>query len=179
MIRAVMFGVITGLSATTAQAFDYNDCILQGMKGVSGDAAVAAVRNACRQKSSDATEASERKFGESIETDFLSLAGAYSDEGPGQRSIVIQNKHPRYVVTFLRLSIYPAPGGPGTPCDGTKVKYLPYKLTLKAQQSTKLVYPSASKSECLLVAYALAREPSWTDVSLSSSVQPLDRDPIE
>lgn len=177
-----MFALGLGLSAGAALAFDLHDCIINGMKGVSSDMAARQVRYACDQKYKEykqqRLEQLSKEFGEVVDVDTVEAGKFYSVEEPGFYSMLYTNKSSEKTVTFLRVEVIPAPGGPGTDCEISKRRVFAYKVSVKPRASIKLVYPSPNPSNCVTPLVVLARVPSWKDVSFSSSAKPSDKDPF-
>jgi hypothetical protein len=152
------------------------------MKGVSSDMAARQVRYACDQKykayKQERLEQLSKEFGEPLEVDVIEADKYYNAEEPGFYSMQYFNKSNEKTVTFVRLEVVPAPGGPGTECDLAKRRVHAYKVTLKPRATIKLIYPSSAPSNCLAPLVVLARAPSWKDVSFSSSAKPSDKDPF-
>lgn len=182
MIRSLITLLGLAMSVDAATAFNLNDCIINGMKGISSDAAARQIRYACDQKhkeyKSERTEKLLKDFGEVVDVDILEASKFYSPEGPGFYSIEYTNRSGEKTITFLRMEVTPAPAGPGTDCDTNKRRVYAYKLLVKPRASIKLMYPSTTSSNCLTPTIVLARPPSWKDVSLSSVVKPLEKDPF-
>jgi hypothetical protein len=175
----------------SAHAFNLNDCIINGMKGVGSDVAAAQVRYACNQKRLEARKlrlaALSKEYGEALETESIEQASSFGTEQTGLHSLQVKNKNRDTVVTLLRLEVVPvsdnpfdkfAPGYVGPKCDKSKSRTYAYSVTLKAFGTLKLVYPSTAQSECLSIVSALGRAASWRDVSFSSSAKPDDKDPF-
>lgn len=182
MIRPTLFALGIWLSSSSVLAFDLNDCIINGMKGVSSDIAARQVRYACDQKHKTYKQGQldrlSKEFGDVVEIDTLKAA-KYSDlEGPGFQSMLYTNESGDKTVTFVRLAVTPAPLGPGTACDASKRRVFAYKVTVKPLDTIKLIYPAPALAICLEPLVVIARTPSWKDVSFSSSAKPSDKDPF-
>lgn len=173
----------TFLMTNSASAFDLNDCIINGMKGVSSDVAARQVRYACDQKErayiAERRLKFEQEFGEALGSELLELASSFEFAGPGKHSIQVTSKESSKAVTLIRLEVAPAPGGAGTTCDRAKSRVFAYKVMLKPAQRVKLVYPSAGDSNCVSVASANSRLAKWTDIAFSSTADPMPKDPLE
>lgn len=180
-LLAATFG--TFLMTSSASAFDLNDCIINGMKGVSSDVAARQVRYACDQKQrayvAERRLKFEQEFGEALGTEFIELASSFDLAGPGKHSIQVRSKEASKAVTLIRLEVVPAPGGAGTTCDMPKGRVFAYKVMLKPTQRVRLIYPSAGESNCVSVVSANARPARWTDVAFSSTADPMSKDPLE
>ena len=182
MIRSTFVAICLGLAVGAAHSFDLNDCIINGMKGVSSDAAARQVRYACDQKhkafKQERIEQLLKEFGEPLDVEVIEAGKYYEVEEPGFYSTQYSNKSNEKTVTFIRLEVVPAPGGAGTSCDFTKRRVHAYKVTLKPRAAMKLVYPSPYPSNCVNALAVLGRAPSWMDVSLSSAARPSNKDPF-
>lgn len=180
-VFAAIFGAL--LMTNGALAFDLNDCIINGMKGVSSDVAARQVRYACDQKHrAHVTERRlkfEQEFGESLSTDLLEMAPHFELAGAGKHSIHVTSKEPSRAVTLIRLEVTPAPAGPGKACDPTRSRVFAYKVMVKPAQRVRLVFPSTADSNCLSIDSANARPTKWSDVAFSSSADPMPKDPFE
>lgn len=180
-LLAAIFG--TFLMTSSASAFDLNDCIINGMKGVSSDVAARQVRYACDQKQrayvAERQLKFEQEFGEALDTELLELATHFELAGAGKHSIQVTSKESSKAVTLIRLEVAPTPAGPGKACDPTKSRVFAYKVMLKPTQKVRLVYQSAGDSNCISVVSANARPAKWSDVAFSSSADPMPKDPLE
>jgi hypothetical protein len=178
--------VITlALSSTAgAAAFSYNDCILDGLKGVASDAAARMVREACMSKSKEDTarqrakdqEAATRQsnalkdeYGANISTDLMILDKSYKHESNGSSSVGISNKAVADHTTITYVMLLVDTGG----CWGSGQAYS-YKLVLSPGTSTRLRFPHPGTEEklCLSIIEAKGRPSSWRDIILSGSENP-------
>lgn len=166
-----------------AYAFDLNDCIINGMKGVSSDVAARQVRFACDQKlrayQAQHVARFEKEFGETVDPELAEQAKFFEVVEQGKHSMLITSKEATRALTLIRLEITPAPSGPGTDCDVTKSRVFAYKTLVKPGGTIKLIYPTVAQSNCILVLSAHARPSTWRDISFSSTVEPLTVDPFE
>ncbi|MGT2430653.1 hypothetical protein ACU4HD_21900 [Cupriavidus basilensis] len=173
--------LVAMVCAGPAQAFDMNDCILQGMKGVSSDVAARQIRYACEQKLKayklQRSESLSKEFGSAIDKDDLELAKFYNVEGPELYSLQFTNKNPSKTVRYIRLDVMPLWGQPKL-CDWSKSRTYAYEVTVKPGAAVSLIYPSPVTSNCLIPSLVLARPVSWKDVSLPFSIKPADKDPL-
>lgn len=169
------------LSSPAVQAFDVNDCIINGMKGVSSDMAARQVRYACDQKRLEARKlrvaALTKEYGDALEIESIEQAPNFGAEQAGMHFIQVRNKNPDKAVKLLRLEVAPAIVG-GAACDMTKSRRYSYSVTMKAFEALNLVYPSTAQTECLSIVAAYGRASSWRDVSFSFSAKPDDSDPF-
>jgi hypothetical protein len=191
LVSHLVAGLAFSFLGTSAHAFDLNDCIIKGMKGVGSDLAAAQVRYACNQKRLEARKvrlaALYKEYGEALDIESIEQASNFGTEQTGLHFLQVKNKSRDTVVTLLRLEVVPVsdnpyakyvPGYTGPSCDQSKSRKFAYSVTLKAFETLKLVYPSTAQSECLSIVSALGRAASWKDVSFSSSAKPDDRDPF-
>ena len=186
MIRSTLVASALFLSVglTNAAAFDVNDCIINGMKGVSSDIAARQVRLACDQKNVSykrqiETELS-KAFGDVMDAATLEGDKYFVIEEPGFHSMQYTNTNVDKTVTYVRLEVVPAPGSPpDSPCDRSKRRVFAYKITMKPRTTIKLIYPAQASANCLRLVGVVGRAPSWKDVSFSSSAKPAETDPYE
>lgn len=92
----------------TALAGAYDDCILSGMKGVSGDTGAALVAQACRSKISEAQRQKRSAFGTDLEAKDYSLEsgdGSVKSHADGFWSQVFVNRSQYKSVTYVALKI--------------------------------------------------------------------------
>lgn len=176
---ALIFIVSTGLAHA---AFDVNDCIINGMKGVSSDRAAAQIRYACDQKNKSYKQQLRdelaMEFGEILSIENLDMEKHTNAEDTGFNSTRFTNKSPDKTVTYVLLELVPAPGGLGTSCDSTQRRTHSYKVTVKPGAAIKLVYPNPTPFYCLSVMAVMGRPPSWKDISFSASAKPSAKDPF-
>lgn len=162
-------------------AFSINDCLINGLKGVSSDLAVRQIRFACQQKYEEFKRRRLRElskdFGDIIEATTIEQAGYWILEEAGVHSIEITNKNSDKTITYMRLFVIPAQKD--MPCDDSKKKVYAYKITIKPQGKIKLIYPSSDVSECIIPDIIMARSKNWKDISLLSSSKPIENDPFE
>lgn len=179
-LAVVGIGVLT---YRPVYAFDLNDCIISGMKGVSSDVAARQVRYACDQKlrayKVEQLAKFEKEFGELVDSGLAEQAKFFDLAGPGKHSIQISSREPARALTFVRLEITPATGGPGTSCDPLRARVFAYKTLIKPGASVKLVFPVVAESNCIAVVSLHARPTAWSDVSFSSTIDQLAVDPFE
>ncbi|RYE00691.1 MAG: hypothetical protein EOP50_03315 [Sphingobacteriales bacterium] len=172
--------LLTG--SASSFAFNVNDCVLAGMKGVASDAAARQIRFACDRKweehKKQRLQQLTKEFGESLDVETLEVANNYEEISPGRYTISITNRSTSDTVTFVRLEVSPAPAGPNTPCVREGGQWVPYKLSLKPKASVKLLYSARVPSNCLTLIHARGRAPSWSDVALTSVVKAQDIDPF-
>lgn len=168
-------------TASPAVAFDFNDCIINGMKGISSDLAARQIRMACLAKYDEYKDGRLRKlakeYGEAIDNGGMYRGGNFQYGDDGFHSMKYTNVTGDKTITFVRLRTAPAPA-PGTQCDFNKQRVYAYKITVKPRESITLFYPSSAGSECSDLVTILGKPSSWKDVSFSSTAKPLDNDPF-
>lgn len=178
VLAAAFTVLLMAVSPIDALASPYEDCILQNMKGVQERLAAIEVRKACQKKYVDYKRERVREFGELLETASFKHAERWEIDSPGFHAMQFTNLNRDKTITYARISVAPAEDG-GKPCDVNKEKVYAYRLSVKPNQSVRLIYPSsASKAECINVQGVLGRAPSWRDVSFSSSITPAAKDPL-
>ncbi len=184
MNRIAVVTLALALIHGTVYAFDLNDCIINGMKGVSSDVAARQIRWACEQKDQEykkqRTQQLLRDYGSPLDTEALKMEKNWAFDEIGFHSMEFINTTSDRTVTYVRLSVAPAPNSPpGAPCDPSKERIHAYTITLKPGARIKLIYPSSvEKGECISLKGALGRPTSWKDVSFFSSAKPADNDPL-
>lgn len=163
-----------------AHAFDVNDCIINGMKGVSSDVAARLVRVACDQKLKIFKEQESTKlaaiYGDTINPELIVPASSFEFVTMRIHSLKFTNKTDMTLL-YVRIEVAPA-SAPGAPCDPEKVRIFAYKTTVKPGAAVNLVYPAATSSECVVATVARGRTSSWKDVSFSTSIKPEEKDPL-
>jgi hypothetical protein len=184
VIRSLIFVCGVGLSVQTqAAGFSYEDCIINGMKGVQSDLAAGQVRLACRAKEADANdrheEALRKKWGDRVEVETLQIAPNLSAADPGFSAIEFTNKNPGKTITVVRLGISPAPGGAGTQCDSARMRDFYYDVTIKPLEKLTFVFPVTTPFNCISTLRVLGREPSWSDIAVFSTAKPVDKSRFE
>lgn len=149
-----------------AAAFSYDDCILNGLKGVSGDAAAVLVRKACESKRDAAADARERairdEYGDELSLQQLSMLVVESwDRASVPGSIIVRVvNHSGQTVRYVRLE---AADQISDRCG--VVSSHAYRLNLAPGEVGLLRIPKRVSSDqlCARISYARAREPSWQD----------------
>lgn len=166
-----------------ASAASFNDCILDGLKGVSSNVAAWMIKKACEEKQ-EADRLSRlaslaREYGDTLAEGSVELSEDYELENPGIGMFAVTNRTsaPRRSVTYLRLIVAPIEEG-GHICSWHHARSYAYSLKLKPA-ATKLVRVLIdSKHVCARVKEVRGREPSLFDISLASPEIPMPRDPF-
>ena len=175
-MKTLALSAILSVLSPSVFAFDLNDCIINGMKGVSNDTAARQIRNACDQKSKEekrkVLEKLSKEYGDIIDNEF------FHNELRGDSKARYRNESNDKVITFVRLAVWPRPDGAGTPCqpDG-RTDYF-FKPGLKPRGFIQLDYPFSTPTDCRAIWAVMGRTSTWTDISLFSSVSPIDRSPF-
>lgn len=187
-----MFKALTGAIAISlfsfaanAQTFSYDDCVLQGLKGVSSDAAARMIRQSCENKRTDFYRQADKKvndeYGVDDSTSILEdYSKSYSLESGGYASNEYKNisKDDTKLISYVKLSVQ-ATDKNGY-CDYSSTKYYSYKTSIKPGSTGSLLFKApSSKSICLNVTAVKTKPYKWSEFSLSSSFKPLDKDPFE
>lgn len=166
MVRKLSF--ILFLVLGSANASDYDDCVLKGMKGVQTSYAARAVETACRSKQSEVAETKNiQKFGGSISVasgDGLVLANNYDNEPDGYKSIILSNNTSNKTATLVALEIEDLDEDPNEPKLPAGVK--PDSAEFKNYQSKKMEYIFKHVSD-----YAFKKHLYYYRVSLKSGEQ--------
>lgn len=120
MIRPAFLVLCLGLSAGATHAFDMDDCIINGVKGVSTDLGAKMVRMACERKLAEAVrqkvELRTREYGEPLDPLSLEKGKYYKEVAAGIQSMQYTNKNKDKTVTYFRLEVTPASGGQDDLC---------------------------------------------------------------
>ena len=171
MIQRLAFVTPLIFAFSQANAFDVNECILNGMKGVSSDFAAQQIRQSCIKKGNEAKrkkrEALEDEHGKPIDIAILKPRKYYNDEGNGFHSMEYTNTSAHTTVTYVKLDVA---------CSDS-IKY-PYKIKLKPGATISLIFPDSTTGYCIHVDEAYGRPSVWSDVSVFSSAKPLETDPF-
>lgn len=100
------------ISSGSAWAFSLDDCIIEGMKGVSSNYAAKQIELACKRKHDEyerqRLQELEKEFGEVVKNDLVEATGYLRTEGAGFRSMEFTNKSTDKTVTYIRLAVIPA-----------------------------------------------------------------------
>lgn len=186
MIRITAVFISLLISTSISMAFDINDCIINGMKGVSSDAAARQIRYACDQKlkafEQKTTEQNAKEFakeyGEVLDSDSLEEKGGRAADKPGFQSVMFVNKNSGKTITYLRLAIAPDLQK-GMGCDYRSYRYVAYKLLLRPNAGMRLIVPVTTEFNCISVDQSYGREPSYKDlIGFIVSGKPESVDPL-
>lgn len=181
MIRSILLALSFSLSAAAhSAAFDMNDCVINGMKGVSNDLAAREVRLACNQKNKEyrnqLTENLLKEYGQDLGSNTLEQVKAENAPTVGFQSATFVNKNTTHTVTLIRIGIGESSA---STCFGWKLRTLAFRVTMKPLSKLQLVYPSSAPDSCVQVTNVLGRPLSpWKDIAVFSTVKPTDRDPL-
>lgn len=179
---SVAFGAFS-LSAFCQASFSYEDCLLQGLKGVSSDAAARIIQEACNNKKTILTRETDKKineeWGDETSTSILEeVAKTYSAESEGNASIEFKNISTENgkIISYIELSVRGVDASGF--CSFALEKVYSYKSTLKQNSTIKLIFPRATDTICSDVTAVRTKASKWSDFSLSSSVRPTDGVPF-
>lgn len=182
----VHIGIIAAVVAASGYASEVsiNDCMLNGLKGVSGDIAASLVRKSCEGKQEEhrrATVAALRQeYGELISRDSVQLSEPVGADVNGLATVAVTNRTnaPGKTLTYAKLVTY-ANNGAGN-CDGSRAPvWHSYKLTLKPGSTAKLIFPSGGPTPCVFIETVRGKPPTWRDISLAGSVKPMPADVLD
>lgn len=186
IFRTLPIAITLGLLplAANAQSFPYDDCVLQGLKGVSSDAAARMIRQSCENKRTEFTRQKDKKNNEEYGVDDRTSiledhSKGYSLEPNGYISSEYKNtsKDDTKWISYVRLSVQ-ATNKDGY-CDYSTIKYYSYKTSIKPGAISRFFFKApSSKSICFDVSAVRTKPYKWSDFSLSSSFKPLDKDPL-
>ena len=187
MLKTLSVAIAYGLLplSVNAQTFSYDDCVLQGLKGVSSDAAARMIRQSCENKRTDFYRQADKKindeYGVDDSTSILDdYSKSYSLESGGYASNEYKNisQDDTKLISYVKLSVQ-ATDKNGY-CDYSSTKYYSYKTSIKPGSNGSFFFKApSSKSICLKVASVRTKPYKWSEFSLSSSFKPLDKDPFE
>lgn len=159
-------------------AFDKNDCILNGMKGVANETAAREIQKACRQKSQDEKrkilDQVLKEYGDVTDEDLLAR-----ETNANSGEVQYRNNSDDKVITFVRLAVWPVSDNPVLLCKSEAMHAYNYRLTLKPGKTVNFSYPSRATTDCVKTWVVFGREGSWKDVSLLSSATPSDSIPFD
>jgi hypothetical protein len=180
------FAVALLVSAVDARAdFSFNDCVLNGLKGVSSDAAARMIRSACDAKLQEFRRERlnelEQQYGVTVSLDTVQVAEQFDSAEDGYWAIKITNLDGQRdrVIAYILIGISPAPG-PGLPCIISREVEIAYKVAIRTGASARLMFrPPGSESACVAAKAVRTRVSSWRDFSFSESYRPLDRNPFK
>lgn len=180
--RILFVALAVAIIQDCAFAFSMNDCILEGMKGVSSDIAARMVKQACEEKANEARQknvaALVKEFGDPIAPESVSLAANYSRESGRHVSIQATNnvKNGDQTIRYIKLSVAPVEDGF---CATWKRTVFAYKLTLTPGSSIKL-QASAPNTEdvCFEILAVRGTSAGWSDFSIAGTIEPMGKDPF-
>lgn len=199
--RAVTTVLMTGLLSGAALADTYDDCVLNGMKGVSSDAAARLVAQSCRNKIAEAKRAKVAAFGSALsenEFTYVTGKGSVQNHEDGYFSQVLKNTSSFKSITYVALNVkdgdyydYKEKGSGiftdfegRTKWENERSRTYFYKLSLKPGNEVRLMFRKPhTDSFYAEVTTVLGRESKWTDTisssAFSSNIKPELKDPIE
>ena len=186
------------LVSATSYGGEFEDCVLNGMKGVSSDAAARVVNQACRSKVIEAKKAKLEVFGSPLregEFEHVTGDGSINSHDDGYYSQVFKNTSNYKTVTYVALEIRDGDyfdhkiripsdfyGEEAWRKERSQIYY--YKLALKPKTQIRLMFrqPRTEKFYAEVV-MTLGRESKWSD-SMSTSAwsgtaKPEAKDPLE
>jgi hypothetical protein len=164
--------------AACAQSFDFDDCMLNGLRGVASDSAASMIKRACESK----REAAGRHAKAALASEYGAAMPAAAIEqlldvyppgpdGSGRTVVKVMNKS-NGTLTYLRMRA--GTGSDGLCWDASQSQYhlvLPPGSTafLRLPADTAIAPPI-----CIAVGYVRARESSLADHWRSMSVKTID-----
>lgn len=183
--KITILGVACALFSLSSygQSFNYDDCVLQGLKGVSSDAAARMVKEACNNKRLESYRQADKKindeYGEEDSSSVLEeTTKFYSTESGGNISKEYRNasKDSNKMVSYVKISVRGV--DKSGYCDFATSKSYAYKTSIKQNSTVSLIFPKATESLCIDVISVRTKPYKWSDFSISSSVKPLENDPF-
>lgn len=172
--------------APDCRAFSYNDCIINGMRGVSSDAAANAVRVACLAKKKEYEGKPYanfvREYGEVLEKRLYEINSGplgSSSKKSDWKSKNFRNISSSTTIRYIELVVW-VPSG-GYCWYSTDAKRYIYTGRIKPMSSMRLAFPPPTEAEggiCVDVRDVRGVPSStWEIGSLSDEVLPVDKDP--
>jgi hypothetical protein len=166
--------------------FSYDDCILNGLKGVASDTAAVMVRHACESKKLEHHRALEARLeaahGAELTYDELKLLAVKDWSSSSSRffetRIANQSGSSGLTLTYVRLQVSSVRDGYCHQSRGYS-----YSLRLAPGDAAVLQFPAVDgpppERLCIDVAYGRGRTATWTDKAsglISGRVEPLQKD---
>lgn len=156
------------MTAVHGHATERDDCILNGLKGVSGEAGARMVREACDNKAADKRKQEiQQKYGEPSQTeiDVLSLT---KDNNQPRVTMVVKNTAPKTAL-FIRVQLWLK----FLNCEssnGFEIDNFVYKVKIKPNQTANLLVDKYFLGDlCSKATIIRARDSSVLDVALNST----------
>lgn len=185
-----------------ALAGAYDDCVLNGMKGVSSDAAARLVAQSCRNRITEAKKAKVEAFGSTLSEDefvYVNGEGSVQTHEDGYFSQALKNKSSFKSITYVALNIKDGDyydykeakwGGVLINPEGRakweseRSRTYFYKLSLKPGNEVRLMFRKPRIDAFYAeVTTVLGREAKWSDTistsAFSSNIKPEPKDPLE
>ena len=165
-----------------------SDCIINGMKGVSSDAAASMIRTACENRASalkrDRDLQNQREYGTSVAENAIEVTPSRRAGSVADRLVVSNVRgRPDAVITYVSFNV--SSMTKGGQCYGEDMR-LAYKMSLPSNSSVQLqipaFYPAESPGVCAKIVEVKAKPSTWSDSmrSLTSigEIAPLKVDPF-
>lgn len=204
-LKWVVLVIVAVPSSGTVLADGYDDCVLNGMKGISGDVAARAVIQSCKNKVAEAKRAT---FGTPLnenEFEFVSGNGSVQRHDGGYYSQVLRNKSSSKLVTYVALQIrdgdyFEFKGKSPKGEDDWKTKVTSamdemkwqdgrthtyfYRLSVKPGNEVRLMFPSPTTGSFYSeITSILGRTTKWSDAvsisAFSGNIKPESLDPLK
>ncbi len=180
-----------------ANAGEYDDCVLTGLKGVSSDAGAKLVAQACKNKINEVRQNRRSSFGTDLASDEYAFnpVESFQRHDDGFVSQSFGNKSSGKTITYVVLTIKDGDfyGFKRTgkifeevldqvtwQKDRTHVYY--YKVTIKPGKSLRLKFPLPKSGTFYSeVTTVLGRESKWSDAAqqFKDEAKPEAKDPLE
>ena len=200
--------IVIPLSSINAYSDVYDDCILNGMRGVTNNIAAAAVKSACQSKYQEVKDLrNAQTFGEELTPadNNITLAGIYNNEADGYRSIVITNRGNTKSITYAAIEILDLDSDPSEPKLAVPVKndrradlefamhsmlhdswlqtkkhIIYYRLFVPPHGSLKLKFKTNQKDFAVKLVKVMGRESKFLDrfADLATPALPEEKNPL-
>ena len=196
----VIVTAIISQHPAAASVSAYDDCVINGVKGVSSDIAARLVAQSCKNKIAEAKKLKAAAFGSALSQDefvYVSGKGSVQSHDDGYYSQVIKNRSPFKTITYVALNIKDGdyydwkskatinffdPDILKWQADRSHTYF--YKLTLTPESEVRLMFRNPrTDSFYAEVVTVLGREAKWSDKistsSFSKNIKPELNDPLE
>lgn len=186
---SLLFALLCGLTGVSvpAHAFNVDDCILENMRGVTGDVAARAVVATCRNKAAalkaKAVEARKTEFGEELDPAFFARTGELGPSRHGMQTARFTNNSEN-VITYVRLMVTEATGKECTRIDLFLAEHPAFVLRVPPGGTVVLNLPGSTKLDswfCLSTDLVYGRPKKLTDrfaPAMKEPVEPTMPDPL-
>lgn len=179
---------LCGLSIARAHAFNVDDCILENMRGVTGDVAARAIVATCQNKAQalqlKVVAARKAEFGEELDPALFAQVGTIGQGRHGMLTARYTNRSDK-VITYVRLMVAETQGEECSEIDLFLAERPAFVLRVPSGGTVRLSIPGSTNpnsSFCLSVDNAYGRSKHFTDrfaPVMSEPVEPTSPDPLK